>query len=129
MPLTRRQRLAYRISHKYHVRRSVFTLAIPAIIGLVIFSYAIYSGFAPVPLVGPSATATSTAASQAAAKEAAYAQIVDEENPGQNASSAPAAVAPVAHPANPHNFDLILTVSMVVALGPYSADATLAGRR
>ena len=129
MPLTARQRLAYRISHKYHIRRSVFTLAIPAIIGLAIFSYAIYSGFSPVPLVGSSSTGTSSAAAQAAAKEAAYAQIVAEENPGQNASTAAATVAPVAHPANPHNFDLILTVSLLVALGPYSADATLAGRR
>jgi archaeal flagellar protein FlaJ len=129
MPLSRRQRLAYRISHKYHIRRIVFTLAIPAIIGLAIFSYAIYSGFSPVPLVGPSSTATSSAAAQAAAKEAAYAQIVAEENPGQNASTTPATIVPVVHPANPHNFDLILTVSLVVGLGPYSVDATLAGRR
>ncbi|MDA4123671.1 MAG: type II secretion system F family protein [Thaumarchaeota archaeon] len=128
MPLTRRQRLAYRISHKYHVRRSVFTLAIPAILGLAIFSYAIYSGFSPVPLIGSSSTVTSSAAAQAAAKEAAYAQIVAEENPGENASTA-AIVIPVIHVANPHNFDLILTVSLLVALGPYSADATLAGRK
>src|SRR5690348_8763058 len=100
MPLTRRQRLAYRISHKYHVRRSVFTLAIPAIIGLAIFSTAIYSGFSPVPLIGPSSSVTSSAASQAASREAAYAQIVAQENPGYNASTAAATVVPVIHPAN-----------------------------
>src|SRR5579863_7245707 len=112
MPLSRRQRLAYRISHKYHVKRSVFTLAIPAIIGLAIFSYAVYSGFSPVPLIGSSSTATPGTASQAAAREAAYAQIVAEENPGANASTTAATTAP-AHPANPHNFDLILTVSLL----------------
>jgi archaeal flagellar protein FlaJ len=128
MPMSRRQRLAYRISNKYHVKRSVFTLAIPAIVGLAIFSYAIYSGFSPVPLTGPSAAATSAAASQAAAKEAAYAQIVAQENPGKNASAAFTA-PPAVHPANPHNFDLVLTVALLVGLGPYSADATLAGRK
>lgn len=127
--MTRRQRLAFRLSNRYHLRRIVFTLVIPAIIGMAIFGYAVYSGFAPVPLTGPSAAATSAAASQAAAKEAAYAQLVAEESPGQNLSSTSTHVAKAPHVEDPHNFDLILTISLVVGLSPYAADSTLADRR
>lgn len=127
--MTTRQRLAFRLSNRYHVRRVVFTLAIPAIIGLAIFGYSVYSGFAPVPLIGPSAAAASTAASQAAAKAAAYAQIVAQENPGQNVSSSLTHLAKATHVEDPHNFDLALTVSLVVGLSPYAADSTLSERR
>jgi len=127
--MTRRQRLAFRLTNRYHLRRVIFTLVIPAIIGAAIFGYAVYSGFAPVPLTGPSAATTSAAASQAAAKEAAYAQLVAEENPGQNLSSTSTHAAKAPHVEDPHNFDLIMTLSLVVGLSPYAADSTLADRR
>jgi archaeal flagellar protein FlaJ len=129
VPLTRRQRLAYRISNKYHVRRIVFTLAIPALIGMAIIGYAIYTGFAPVPLVGPSAAATSAAASQAAAKLAAYQEIVAQQNPGSNTTVAKTPAIATPKPVNIHNFDLVVTAGLWVGLGPYALDSTLAGRR
>src|ERR1700691_2101809 len=119
MPLTRRQRLAYRLTNRDPVKRHIFTLALPAIIGRALFRYALYTGFAPAPLVGPSAVATSAAASQAAAKLEAYQQIVAEQNPGSNTTVKATAVA-TPHPEDIHNFDLVVTVSLWVGLGPFA---------
>jgi len=134
--MTRRQRIAYRITNKYHVRRSIFTLAIPAIIGIAIIGYSIYSGFAPVPLVGansnPAAVVAATSSNDnlATARQAEYVALAGQLKPGENASSISVSAASVAaHPVNPHNFDYVLTISMVTALGPYSIDATFSGRK
>jgi len=133
MPLTRRQRLAYKLSNRYHVRRSVFTLAVPAMVAMAILGYAIYSGFAPVPLIGgstaPNLAVTGNSANQTSSREAAYAALVAQLNPGANKTTVAASTAPTTHPANPHNFDVVLTVALTAGLAPYSVDATLSSRR
>src|SRR5271169_6929755 len=133
MPMTGREKLAYKLKNRYHVRRSIFTLAIPAIIGMAIFGYSIYSGFSPVPLIGASTTATFSSANQAAATQSArqteFKALADQLGPGQNASSVTVTTAALALPPAIHNFDLVLTISLITALGPYSVDATLAGRK
>jgi len=137
MPMSRRERLAFRLRNRYHVRRSVFTLAIPALIGIAILGFSIHSGFAPVPLVG-AATSTTTgtfgsANQAAAANQARQAELLALSNgsPDQNisVSTIPVSIPKVAQTTNPHNFDLVFTVSLITALAPYSADATLSGRR
>jgi len=131
--MTWRQRFTYKLSNRYHVKRSIFTLAVPGIIGITILGYSILSGFAPVPLIGGDTLTGSTggaAANQAAARQAAYAALVAKVNQGPNATATPTTpIVSTAHPPDPHNFDLVLTVSMITALGPFSADVTLAGRK
>ncbi|HUI01116.1 MAG TPA: type II secretion system F family protein [Nitrososphaerales archaeon] len=137
MPLTRRQVLGFKLQHRFKVKRYVFTLAIPAIIGASIFVYAVYTGFAPIPFVGGTSLtpASSSASSDSASlREAAYAKIVAQLNPDLNSTGAnstqPSATTPNAPSLpNPHNFDLILLVGMGVGLAPYSADITIRGRR
>jgi flagellar protein FlaJ len=135
MPMSRRERLAYKLRNRYHLRRIIFTLAIPAIIGMAIFGYSIFSGFAPVPLIGGASTQTTVSAANLAlasqqARQTEFNALADQLQPGQNASSVTVSTTTLAHqPPNSHNFDLVLTVSLITALTPYSVDATLSGRR
>jgi flagellar protein FlaJ len=134
MPMSRRERLAYKLRNRYHIRRSVFTLVIPALIGIAIFGYAVYTGWAPVPLVGGETSQTTfSPANEALASQTTRATefnaLADQLQPGQNASSITVSTMALSQPPASHNFDLVLTVSMIVALAPYSADATLSGRK
>src|ERR1700733_9083931 len=125
MGLSWRQRFALRLRMRYKFKRIYLTLVIPAIIGMFIMSYALYVGFAPVPTLGPNQSA-------AAASSAALSKLEEFEElfpnatvngQGQNLSSVHAATPP-----NPHNFDLVLVASLMVALAPFSVDATIKDR-
>ncbi len=58
MVLTRRQRFVLKLRIRYKFKRIYLTLLVPAIIALVIMSYTIYTGYAPVPNLGPKAEYT-----------------------------------------------------------------------
>src|ERR1700722_10832140 len=101
-------------------KRTYVTLAIPAAIAVIIFSYALYTGFAPIPNLGSTTTGVSGPAGQLT-KLQEYELLY----PNQTATStgAPPATKPVTPP-NPHNFDLILVIGLLIGLGPYSYDVT-----
>ncbi len=135
MPLTRRQIWVFKLTHKYKVRRTVFTLAVPAIIAVAIFSSALYTGYAPIPFSGGTSlnSGTNSDVNSTAARLAAYQQIVAQLNGGPNSTTTTTTTgsshAKAASPPNPHNFDLVLVASSMVGLGPYSVDVTLYGRK
>jgi flagellar protein FlaJ len=137
MPLNWRQRLAFRVSHRYKVRRSIFTLGVPAAIGITIFVYCIYAGFAAIPFVGGTSLSTTPSASSAASNSrlAAFEALVASQDNSTNSTStnstsaAHAKVAPPRAPPNVHNFDDLIVGTAIIGLGPYSADVTLQGRR
>jgi flagellar protein FlaJ len=133
--MTWRERLEFKLAHRYKVKRSIFTLAVPAVIAIAIMFYALYTGYAPIPFSGGTSLTTASgagsAASAATARQAAYAALVAKLNPGENSTTVATAVssAKILKPPNPHNFDLVLIVSMMVGLGPYAADVTMYGRK
>jgi len=110
---------------RYKFKRVYFTLLIPVVIAIVIFSYALYTGFAPVPDLGP-VHSGATGSSGQLTKLQEYELLF----PNQTASSAgaPPPSKPVAPP-NPHNFDLVLVGGLIIGLGPYSYDVTRRDRQ
>jgi flagellar protein FlaJ len=137
MPLTWRQRLAFRISHRYKVRRSIFTLAIPATVAFAICVYFIYTGWAPLPFIHGTSLTTTAPATAANSRLAAFEALIasqDANSTGSSNSTNSTATAPVKPPTpkappNPHNIDFLIVGTAVLGLGPYSADITFRGRK
>jgi flagellar protein FlaJ len=120
MALGWRERLQLKIKVRYKIRRSYFTLLVPALIAIAIMGVALYTGFAPV----PNLSAVSQAVPSSSATDARLAAF---ERLFGNATSTKA-VTSLPPPTNPHNFDLVLVISLVVGLAPYAADSTLLER-
>lgn len=102
---------------RYKVKRVYFTLLIPAVIAIIIFSYLLYIGWAPVPNLGPvhsTSTATLT-------KLQEYYILTNQTSLEKNLK--------VVAPPNPHNFDFALVVCTLIGLTPYTVDITMKERR
>ena len=120
MPLTWRERLALRLRVRYKFKRIYFTLLIPLIAAILIISLALYLGFAAVPNLSstPSVSPQSSAAQQ---RLQAFYALFGNKTAITGATSLGPSV-------NPHNFDLVLVVALLVALGPFAADTYRAER-
>ena len=114
MPLTWRQRLILRFRVRYKFKRIYFTLAIPVIVAILIVFLAIYLGFAAVPDLSSNAGA-SPQSSAAQQRLIAFEQLFGNTTAGQSPTSLGA-------PINPHNFDIVLVVALLVALAPFAID-------
>ncbi|HMD78665.1 MAG TPA: type II secretion system F family protein [Nitrososphaerales archaeon] len=121
MALGWRERLELKVRVRYRVKRTYFTLLAPALIAITIMGFALYSGFAPLPNLSAVSQAAPTAS-------AAQVRLQQFEKLFGNSTTAPA-VSNLPPPPSPHNFDLVLVVSLVVGLAPYAADSTLAERK
>jgi len=111
--LSGRQILALKLRLRYKVKRAYFTLVLPSLIGIAILAYAIYIGFAPI----PNLSVTSSASSVTLTKLQEYELV-------SNTTSAVSAGLLNSSAPNPHNFDLILVIALTIALGPYCIDTT-----
>ncbi|MGA2665480.1 MAG: type II secretion system F family protein [Nitrososphaerales archaeon] len=122
MVLSWRQRFVLKLRMRYKFKRIYLTFAIPAIIALIIMSYALYTGFAPVPSIGP--------IQNNASNNVALSKLQEYELLYGNATTV-ASINKTIHSAtpNPHNFDLVLVASLLIGLGPYSADVTMKDRK
>jgi flagellar protein FlaJ len=125
--MTRRERIVYRLRIRYKVKRSYIVVGIPAVVAVLLFVYGIVSGFAFLPGISPPQSGLSSSANQRLSE---YQQLINSENNGTSAKGNQTAIAPVVvkAPTNPHNLDLLVVVTMVVGLGPYSYDETRRGR-
>lgn len=122
MPLSWRARLALRFRVRYKFKRIYFTLAIPVIVAVLIISLALYLGLAALPNL--SAVAGTTPQSNAAEQRLLAFEKLFGNN--TNLAQAPTNLGPSI---NPHNFDLVLVVALMVALGPFAVDTYLAERK
>jgi archaeal flagellar protein FlaJ len=121
MVLSWREIFVLKLRMRYKFKRVYLTLALPAAIAIIIFSYALYTGFAPLPNLGAVSTGASASTGQLSGL-----QEYELLYPNQTASSpgAPPPAAKPAAPPNPQNFNLVLVVGLIIGLGPYSYDAT-----
>jgi len=121
MPLSWRERLALRLRVRYKVKRVYFTLAIPIIVAIVIVGLAVYLGFAALPNLSsvPGATPQSSAAEQ---RLIAFEKLFGNTTATSSTTSLGSSI-------NPHNFDLVLVIGLLVALGPFAVDTYRGERR
>lgn len=125
MPLGWRQRLALRLRVRYKTKRFYFTLLIPILAGVLIMGLALYSGFAPFPDLSPTTQASSTLSNTAS-----LSRLQQFQRLFGNATSVNGTLPTrLSGGANPHNFDLVLVLSLSLGLTPYAVDASLAERK
>jgi len=123
MPLSWRERLALRFRVRYKFRRTYFTLVIPVIVAILVISLALYLGLAALPNLSSVAGATPQSSAAQQRLQSFYALF-------GNTTAARAAVATSLGPAiNPHNFDIVLVVGLLVGLTPFAVDTYRAERR
>jgi flagellar protein FlaJ len=121
MPLTWRERLALRLRVRYKFKRIYITLVIPVIVAVVIISLALFLGFAALPNLSsvPGSTPQSSAAQQRL--QQFYALF-------GNTTGTQSVTTNLGTTINPHNFDLVLVIGLMVALAPYAVDTYRAER-
>ncbi len=107
---------------RYKFKRYYVTLVIPIIIAVVIMAYALYTGFAPVPNLGP--VQNNTVENSALLKLEELQLLFPNSTQVSTGGSSPTHAIKIAAPPSPQNFEMVLLVAMFVALGPYAIDAT-----
>jgi archaeal flagellar protein FlaJ len=130
LPLTGWQKFSIKLRLRYSVKRQYFTLGIPILIAILVVVLAFHSGFAS---IAPVSTLSSSQSSQAALRAAEYEAIVQNQSGAASGNTSALAQITVPPPSSTapekQNLYLVIVVTPIIALTPYTVDTFREERR